>query len=373
MAAQWGTATSIIPQKGSFPMYALIMAGGSGTRLWPHSRSHKPKQFLPINSQSTMLQETVIRILPLIPIDRVYVVTGEIYADLVREQLPDLPAENLLIEPSGKGTAPAIGLGALHIRQRDPEAIMAVLSADHGIEEQELFRQQLAVGATMAEQGFLVTLGIKPSSPATGYGYIESGELLYASDGQQVFRVKRFVEKPTLERAQGYVASGTFYWNAGMFVWSVSRILSELARFEPLLSQGLTVINSHLKGYSAKRVLEDVWPNMPNIAIDVAVMERTERAVVIPADIGWNDVGDWAALADILPQDSDGNTVRGTSVSIDTRNTLIYGNGRLVATIGIEDLVIVDTHDVLLICPRERAQDVKAMVAEIRKQHGSLA
>jgi mannose-1-phosphate guanylyltransferase len=354
-------------------MYALIMAGGSGTRLWPHSRSGKPKQFLRLNGQATMLQETVNRILPLIPGDRIYVVTGSVYADLVREQLPELPAENLLIEPSGKGTAPAIGLGALHIRRRDPNAIMAVLSADHGIEQQELFRQQLAIGATMAEQGYLVTLGIKPSIPATGYGYIESAERLYASDGHEVFRVKRFVEKPSLERAQSYLASGTFFWNAGMFVWSAERILGELARFEPLLAQGLTVINSHMTHSNAQQVLEEIWPDMPNIAIDVAVMERTERAVVIPADIGWSDVGDWAALADILPQDSDGNAVLGTSVNIDTRNTLIYGNGRLVATIGIEDLVIVDTHDVLLICPRERAQDVKAMVAEIRKQHGSLA
>jgi mannose-1-phosphate guanylyltransferase len=354
-------------------MYALIMAGGSGTRLWPHSRSSKPKQFLRLHGERTMLQETVARILPLIPHDRIYVVTGAVYGDLVREQLPELPPANLLIEPSGKGTAPAIGLGALHIRRRDPKALMAVLSADHGIEQQELFRQQLAVGATMAEQGFLVTLGIKPSTPATGYGYIESGELLYAGEGQQVFQVKRFVEKPSLERAQSYVASGTFFWNAGMFVWGAERILDELARHEPLLAQGLTVISGHLGTHNEHKVLEDIWPSMPNIAIDVAVMERTERAVVIPADIGWSDVGDWAALAEILPQDGDGNTVLGKSVNIDTRNTLIYGNGRLVATIGVEDLLIVDTHDVLLICPRERAQDVKAIVAEIRKQHSRLA
>jgi mannose-1-phosphate guanylyltransferase len=354
-------------------MYALIMAGGSGTRLWPHSRSTKPKQFLRLNGERTMLQETVARILSLIPHDRIYVVTGAVYAELVQEQLPELPPENLLIEPSGKGTAPAIGLGALHIRRRDPNALMAVLSADHGIEQQEIFRQQLVVGATMAEQGYLVTLGIKPSVPATGYGYIEGAELLYAGDGQQVFRVKRFVEKPSLERAESYVASGTFFWNAGMFVWGAERILDELARFEPLLAQGLTVINSHLGTHNEHSVLEDIWPSMPNIAIDVAVMERTDRAVVIPSDIGWSDVGDWAALAEILPQDSAGNAVLGRSVNIDTRNTLIYGNGRLVATIGVEDLLIVDTHDVLLICPRERAQDVKAMVAEIRKQHSSLA
>ncbi len=354
-------------------MYALIMAGGSGTRLWPHSRSGRPKQFLRLNGEVTMLQETVRRVLPLIPYERVYVVTGAAYADLVREQLPELPQANLLLEPSGRGTAPAIGLGALHIRRRDPGAVMAVLSADHGIERPALFRQQLAVGAAMAEQGFLVTLGIKPSGPATSYGYIECGDLVYADDGQQAFQVKRFVEKPDQTRAEAYIASGAFFWNAGMFVWSAERILRELARFEPALSQGLSVIDDHLSTHNAQAVLEHVWPDMPNIAIDVAVMERTERAVVIPADIGWSDVGDWAALAEILPQDGAGNAVVGNALSIDTRNTLIYGNGRLVATIGVEDLVIVDTHDVLLICPRARAQDVKAMVAEIRRQHGNLA
>lgn len=354
-------------------MYALIMAGGSGTRLWPHSRSDRPKQFLRLHGQATMLQETVKRILPLIPSDRIYIVTGSMYANLVREQLPELPADNLLIEPSGKGTAPAIGLGALHIRRRDPNAVMAVLSADHGIERDDVFRQQLVIGSVMAKQGFLVTLGIKPTVPATGYGYIESGDILYDDDDQKVFRVMRFVEKPSLERAQSYLESGTFFWNAGMFVWSVESIMGELQRFEPELAQNLTTIDDHLSDGSGQQVLENVWPSMPNIAIDVAVMERTKHAVVIPADIGWSDVGDWAALADILPRDSHGNVVQGVSVSIDTRNTLIYGDKRLVATIGIQDLVIIDTHDVLLICPRERAQDVKAMVAEIRRQYSSLA
>lgn len=354
-------------------MYGLIMAGGSGTRLWPHSRSGRPKQFLRLGGDETMLQETARRVLPLIPYERIMVVTGPAYAELVCEQLPELPPENVLVEPSGRGTAPAIGLGALHIRRRDPEGVMAVLSADHSVERPDRFCQQLAVGETMARQGYLVTLGITPDAPATGYGYIEGGELVYAAEGERVQRVRRFVEKPDLARAQEYLASGGFYWNAGMFVWSAECILRELACFEPVLSQGLTVINGHLHTPRAQEVLEQIWPDMPNVAIDTAVMERTSHAVVIPSDIGWSDVGDWAALSELLARDPDGNTVVGSCVHIDTRNTLVYGNGRLVATIGLEDLVIVDTHDVLLICPRERAQDVKAMVAEIRKRHGSLA
>ncbi len=354
-------------------MYGLIMAGGSGTRLWPHSRSGRPKQFLRLSGEQTMLQETARRVLPLIPYEHILVVTGPAYADLVREQLPELPPENVIVEPSGRGTAPAIGLGALHIRRRDPNGVMAVLSADHSIERPELFCRQLVVGETMARQGYLFTLGITPAAPATGYGYIEVGELVHAAEDERVFRVRRFVEKPSLERAQEYLASGSFFWNAGMFVWSAEGILRELACFEPMLAQGLTLINCHIGTPRAQEVLERIWPNLPNVAIDTAVMERSSHAVMIPADIGWSDVGDWAALSDLLPQDADGNAVIGNCVRIDTRNSLIYGNGRLVATIGVEDLVIVDTHDVLLICPRERVQDVKAMVAEIRKQHGSLA
>jgi mannose-1-phosphate guanylyltransferase len=354
-------------------MYGLIMAGGSGTRLWPHSRSGRPKQFLRLSGEQTMLQETARRVLPLISYERLLVVTGPGYADLVREQLPELPAENIIVEPSGRGTAPAVGLGALHVRRRDPDGVMAVLSADHSVERPDLFCRQLAVGETMARQGYLVTLGITPAAPATGYGYIEGGELIYTADDERVFRVRRFVEKPDLQRAQEYLAAGGFFWNAGMFVWSAESILCELARFEPLLAQGLALINCHLHTPRAAEVIERVWPEIPNVAIDTAVMERTSHAVVIPSDIGWSDVGDWAALSQLLPQDDNGNTVVGSCVQIDTRNSLIYGNGRVVATIGVEDLVIVDTHDVLLICPRERIQDVKTMVAEIRKRHAALA
>ncbi|NJN17542.1 MAG: mannose-1-phosphate guanylyltransferase [Oscillochloris sp.] len=354
-------------------MYVLIMAGGSGTRLWPHSRSNRPKQFLPLNGGVTMLQETVERVAPLVPIERIFIATGEIFVDLVREQLPDLPFENILAEPCGRGTAPCIALAALHLLQRDPDAVMAVLSADHQISNGERFREQLALGAQIAEYGSLVTLGITPTHAATGYGYIERGAAMYDAGEHCVYRVQRFVEKPDAATAAGYLASGNFVWNAGMFVWRADRIMQELELYRPRLAFDMLAIGKTLGTPFAKTAMTTIWPDVEDVAIDVAVMEKTERAVVIPADIGWSDVGDWSTLADVLPRDQQGNVLQGTTINIDTQNTLIYGNGRLVATIGIEDLVIVDTHDVVLICPRDRAQDVKALVAEIRRRHTDLA
>ena len=352
-------------------MYALVLAGGSGTRLWPHSRSYRPKQFLKINGDRTMLQETVDRTLPIIPPDRVFIATGAAYVDLVAEQLPDVPRENILAEPAGRGTAPCIGLAALHLRRRDPDALMAVLSADHRVERADLFCDILGVGAEMARRGELVTLGIQPTAPSTGYGYIERGELL-EQGAHAVFRVKAFAEKPNSARARAYVESGNYFWNAGMFVWRAERILEELAAHRPALAGALSLIDAAIGTVHQQAVLEAVWRDIENVAIDVAVMEQTTRAAVVPADLGWSDVGDWAALADTLPRDGNGNAIVGTYVGVDTHNSLIYGNGRVVATIGVADLLIVDTHDVLLICPRDRAQDVKAMVAQVHKQHGSL-
>jgi mannose-1-phosphate guanylyltransferase len=353
-------------------MYALVLAGGSGTRLWPHSRSSQPKQFLSIGGGHTMLQETVARTLPIIPPERVYVATNAAYAGLVMEQLPDVPRDQILIEPAGRGTAPCIGLAALHLRRRDPTAVMAVLSADHRVEQAERFCTALAVGADMAQQGYLVTLGIQPTAPSTGYGYIRRGAPLLQEGPHSVFRVQAFVEKPDAERARTYIHSGDYFWNAGMFVWRTDRILYELALHRPALAHALEQIGAAIGTPEQQQVLEQVWPGIENVAIDVAVMERTGHAAVIPADLGWSDVGDWASLAETLPKDADGNAVIGNYVGVDTSNSLIYGNGRVVATIGVQDLMIVDMHDVVLICSRERAQDVKAMVAKIHAHHQHL-
>ncbi|HEU5013671.1 MAG TPA: mannose-1-phosphate guanylyltransferase [Roseiflexaceae bacterium] len=353
-------------------MYALILAGGSGTRLWPYSRSSRPKQFLNISGTRSMLQETVDRILPMLPPEHVFVATGSSYADLVAEQLPDVPRENILSEPFGRGTAPCIGLAALHIQQRDPHAVMAVLSADHRVEKPELFRSILMAGEQLAEQGYVVTLGITPDAPGTGYGYIKQGEQLESDSTHAGYRIAAFVEKPDIERARSYVSSGEYVWNAGMFVWRTDRILEELQEHRPQLAQSLATIGEAIGTAHEQEVLEAVWPSMENVAIDIAVMEQTRYGVVIPAALGWSDVGDWSALAETLPQDIFGNAVVGHHIGLDTRSTLVYGNGRVVTTIGVEDLLIVDTPDALLICRRDRAQDVKALLASVREQHVSL-
>ncbi len=350
-------------------MYALILAGGCGTRLWPYSRGRQPKQFLRLDGERTMLQATVERVRPLIPLERIFVATGAAYADMVAQQLPELPRANIMAEPFGRGTAPCIGLAALSLCSRDPNAIMAVLSADHRIEHADRFCAALTYASELAQQGHLVTLGIQPSAPSTAYGYIRRGAALDQMGELQAFQVAAFAEKPDESRARGYVAGGDYLWNAGMFVWRADRILEELALHPTNLSDALIAIDA---ANDAPDQQLAAWAALEMAPIDMAVMERTDRAVVIPCDLGWSDVGDWAALADTLPVDEYGNAVVGTHINLNTYDSLIYGGRRVVATIGVTELVIVDMDDVLLVCSRSRAQDVKAIVAQVREQHQGL-
>ena len=357
-------------------MYAVILAGGVGTRLWPRSRQATPKQMLDlVRPGITMLQDTCDRVRPLVPPDRLYVVAGESYRALVQEQLPDMPPDNFLGEPLGRGTAPAIGLAAVHIRRKDPGAVMMVLPADHIVLDVGAYRRALAVAAAHARNGYLVTLGIQPRGPETGYGYIERGRLLPRADGGVAYRVARFVEKPDRPTAERFLVSGRFYWNGGIFVCRPRDMLSEIERLLPDLARALAEVEGALDEGNAADTIARLWPDVPNITIDYGVMERAERVAVVPLDAGWSDVGTWSSLSEVLPSDAAGNVVlQGDHVAVDTSGTVVYSHRpeRVIATIGLHDFVVVDTGDALLVCPKDRAQDVKKVV-EILKQHGRQA
>jgi mannose-1-phosphate guanylyltransferase len=349
--------------------YAVIIAGGSGTRLWPLSRRNRSKQSLQLVGKRTMFQHAVDRLAPLFQPAQIYVVTREDQSELLASQVPELPLSNFITEPFGRGTAAAIGLAAIHLQSKDPEPVMAVLTADHFIADPEKFRQVLKAALKAARDGHLVTLGIKPGSASTGFGYIQQGESLGSVEDFPVFRVERFTEKPSLDRARQMLASGNYSWNSGMFVWRVGRILQEFKKQMPDLQAQLLQVGTVLHKPDYKAVLESAWKQVKEQTIDYGVMEHASDVVVIPVDIGWTDVGNWASLAELLPADKNGNIFVGPYKEIDTHNTLVFGGKRLVATIGVQDIVVVDSDDAILICAKQREQEVKEIVERL-KQNG---
>lgn len=328
-----------------------------------------PKHLLPISGEHSLLRETYLRIAPLVEPHQVYVATAAAHADQVRAHLPELPPQNILVEPMGKGTAPCIGLAALHMRRKNPDAVMASLHADHVILDPDGFRAALQSAVALAEKGYIATLGITPRWPETGFGYIERGEPLDNGAALLAYHVLQFTEKPDADRARRFLESGRFYWNSGIFVWRLSRILDEMRQLLPDLSAALDEIDDALDTPEAHAVLERVWPTIRPITVDVGIMEKARRVVVIPISVGWNDVGSWKAVAEVLPADEHGNVIVGEHAILDTTDSLIWGGKRLVAAIGLRDMIIVDTDDVLLVCPKERAQDVKALVEMLRKEN----
>lgn len=352
-------------------MYAVILAGGVGSRMWPKSRKAIPKQFLNLTGQETMLQTTVRRVAPIIPPERVFVVTGRRYTSLVAKQLPDLPARNIIAEPSGKNTAPAIGLAALHVEQLEPTATMAVLTADHIIPNETAFRAALLAADDLAQTGKLVTLGIAPTGPEIGYGYIHRGRPTVGQyQGQTAYRVNQFLEKPTLPTARQFIESGDYYWNSGMFVWQTDTFLRELQSHMADLTARLQDLRPPLFDDVSPAAVEAVWQQVRAESIDFGLMEKTDNVAVVPLDAGWNDVGSWAALYDELAETGGENVVvNADHLSIDSRDLLIEGDGRLVATIGVENLAIIQTEDALLVCAKDRTQEVKKIVDALKKQN----
>ncbi len=346
--------------------YAVIIAGGSGTRLWPLSRRSRSKQSLKLMGERTMFQYAVDRLAPLFRPEQIYVVTREDQSALLSSQEPELPLYNFIKEPVGRGTAPAIGLAAIHLRKRDPEATMTILTADHYITNTEQFRRVLEAAYSVAQDRHLVTLGIKSASPSTGFGYIHQGEFVSLVNDFPVFYVERFTEKPALDVARQMVTSGEYSWNSGMFVWRVDRILEEFQNQMPDLYARLMEVESSLGSLDYKTILLRTWNKVAEQTIDYGVMEHAADVVVIPVDIGWTDVGSWASLAELLPPNQDGNIFVGLHEEIDTHNTLVFGGKRLVATIGVQDIVIVDSEDALLVCAKKREQEVREIVERLK-------
>jgi mannose-1-phosphate guanylyltransferase len=352
-------------------LYAIIMAGGVGSRLWPRSRVKTPKQFLDLLGERTMLQETMDRMEPLIPEERVLVVVGEEHAATVQAQVPGLPTENIVIEPGPRGTAPCVGLAAAVLQRSDPAATMAVFPADHLIADGAGFREAIAAAAQVAQHQYLVTLGISPSHGHTGYGYIQRGQALEEIRDRPAFRVKRFTEKPDEATAQAFVDSGEYYWNGGIFVWQVTTILSEMARQLPKLHAELAPVAEGWDSPRRNEVLTSAWERVPRTTIDYGIMEGAERVAVLPVDIGWDDVGNWGTLSHLVAADDAGNVVRGDGqpLLLDTTDTYVYSSGaRLVAAVGLEGFVIVDTDDALLVCPKDHAQDVRDVVNRLKAE-----
>jgi mannose-1-phosphate guanylyltransferase len=347
--------------------YGVIMAGGVGSRFWPKSRKAFPKQYLHLLGNETMIQAVANRLLGLMPSDRIMVISTRDQQSHLASQLSWLPSTNLIYEPFGKNTAPCIGLCALHIHRQDPNALMIIMPADHLIANTEKFHQVLHSATQVVHEygDALVTIGIEPTYPATGYGYIQRGEAIRVKKGK-AFKVRAFAEKPTLEIAQQFYLSGEFLWNSGIFIWRAETILHYFEELMPELYEGLMAIKKAYDRPDFESVIEKIYKQIRSESIDYGIMEHASKVFVIEGNFGWSDVGSWEEVYNISEKDDAGNVVKGNPILKDVRNSYIEVGDRLVALVGVEDVIVVDTNDAILICKRNQSQDVKWVVEKVK-------
>ncbi|MBI1912018.1 MAG: mannose-1-phosphate guanylyltransferase/mannose-6-phosphate isomerase [Deltaproteobacteria bacterium] len=360
-----GVAVSKKGRKSNGKVYAAILAGGIGSRFWPLSRETTPKQVLKVVGDESLLKSTIRRLSPLVSPERVMIVTNSKQAEIIRLHLSYDGKElnpGYIIEPMGKNTAPAIGLAAMELYKKDPDAVMAVLPADHVINDGKQFRDAMKAGIEAARSGHLVTFGIVPTCPETGYGYIKAlPKAVKKINGYSVRAVEKFVEKPDIKRAKQYVKNGGYFWNSGIFLWKAERILQELKLHLPDIYEKLHCVTD------AQSLIEN-YKLLKDISIDHGIMEKAKDVVVIPASFPWSDMGSWSSFGEILEPDENGNLIKGRVVDIGSENSIILGCDRAVATIGLKDIILVDTPDATLVCPKERAQEVKDVVNILKKK-----
>ncbi|MEA3363355.1 MAG: mannose-1-phosphate guanylyltransferase/mannose-6-phosphate isomerase [Thermodesulfobacteriota bacterium] len=350
----------------------VILSGGAGTRLWPLSRELYPKQLLPLASDKTMLQETILRLDDIDHLENPLIVCNEAHRFMVAEQVRQLDKEShaIILEPCGRNTAPAVAIAALYAQKMETDPVLLILPADHLIQDVSKFHQAVESGLAQAEQGSLVTFGIVPTLPETGYGYIRAEQ----NSNNSVYPVAEFVEKPDLKTAQSYLASGDYYWNSGMFMFRASRYLEELGRYQKeMLTTCQNAFVSMAGDLDFQRLDETAFAACPANSIDYAVMEKTDQAVVIPLAAGWNDIGAWSALWDVHPHDTDGNVLIGDVLTEAASNCYLHASHRLIAAVGVEDLVVVETADAVLVASRDQVQNVKGIVEQLKKQQRNEA
>jgi len=347
-------------------LYIVIIAGGKGERLWPKSIKARPKQFQPIVTERSMIQETFNRVYPDIERERIFIAAGAHLKGVISEQFPEIGEENLILEPMGKNTAPAIGLASLVIRRRDPEALVAVLSADHVIHPREDFLLALKDAARAAEKGYIVTFGIAPSRPATEFGYIEVDQPLTESYEHEVYTVRRFTEKPSYEKAEEFLQAGNFFWNSGMYIFNVQTLLEEMSVYMPDLYQGLMRIEKAMDTEAEERVKEEEFTKFESISLDYGMMEQTDRIACLKPRFVWDDVGSWGSLQRHRTPDESGNIIEGNVVAIDSRDNIVIGDeGSIVTMIGMRDTICVKEGERVLICHKGEDQKIKEALKEM--------